>query len=157
MADICGRLRELLDEHGAEYEVIPHAPDYRARDTAYHTGTPPAEFAKTVFVSIDGSDAMVVLPASRSVSSTAVRESLDADEVVLVSEDVSKRLCPDCEVGAAPPFGNLYDLPVYVSRTLARDEQITFNAGSHATAVRMPFATYQELVSPRVIAICADE
>ena len=157
MAGICERLREFLDEHGAEYEVIHHLSDYRAWDTARHTATPPAEFAKSVFVSIDGADAMVVLPASRYVSSKAVRESLGADEVILVTEQASRQLCPDCEIGAAPPFGNLYDVPVYVSCTLARHEQITFNAGSHTAAIRMSFETYAKLVSPRVIAICADE
>jgi Ala-tRNA(Pro) deacylase len=75
----------------------------------------------------------------------------------LASEDDFERLCPDCEVGAAPPFGNLYDVPVYASTSLAADEQITFNAGTHSDAVRMLYGDFERLVKPRVLGLCKHE
>ena len=79
--------------------------------------------------------------------------ALGADEVVLASEDEFKRLFPDCELGAMPPFGNLYDMGVYVAGELTEDEEIAFNAGSHTELVRMAYKDYANLVTPRVVSL----
>jgi Ala-tRNA(Pro) deacylase len=147
------RLVEYLDRAGVTYHVIHHPVDYRSEATAGHTGTPPAEFAKTVFVWIDGDPAMVVRPASRDVALGRLRRSLGAEEVRVARESELSELCPDCEVGAAPPFGNLYDLDVYVSRSLAQDEEITCNGGTHENAIRIAFADFERLVKPRILAL----
>jgi Ala-tRNA(Pro) deacylase len=157
MPGVSEKLRRYLDQNGVSYEIIHHPEDYRARDTAIDTETPAREFAKTVFLSIDGSYAMAVLPASEYVSSERVRRALGASEVVLAPESASKEICPDSEIGAAPPFGNLYGIPVYVSRSLTRDERITFNAGSHTEAIRMAFRDYERLVKPHVVGIARDD
>jgi Ala-tRNA(Pro) deacylase len=157
VSGILPRLQKCLDENVVEYEVISHKTDYRARVTARDTKTPGAEFAKTVFVMIDDRPAMAVVPASRDVALARLRDVAAAGEVCLATEDEIEAICPDCEVGAAPPFGNLYDLPVYVSLSLAADEQITFNAGTHTDAVRMRYSDFARLVDPVVIAICKHE
>jgi len=147
------RLVEYLDQAGVTYHVIHHPADYRSEATAGHTATPPSEFAKTVFVWIDGEPAMVVLPATRDVALARLRKSLGAAAVRVARESEMQELCPDCEVGAAPPFGNLYDLDVYVSRSLAEDEEITFNGGTHENAVRIAFADFERLVKPQILAL----
>jgi Ala-tRNA(Pro) deacylase len=76
--------------------------------------------------------------------------AIGADDVRLASEAEMENLLPDCEVGAAPPFGELFELPTYASPLLAEDEQITFNAGTHRDAVRMAWADYERLVRPRI-------
>ena len=151
MSEIAKRLKQFLEANGVRYETLHHPKDFTARDAAVDTGTPAAEFAKTVFVCVDGDYAMAVLPADHFVSERALEQSLDADHVRLASESQFEELCPDCELGAAPPFGNLYDLPVYVSPALARDERITFNAGTHEDAIRMAYADFERLVKPRVV------
>ena len=157
MSEILGRLHKLLDEAGVEYQILHHPPDYRARQTAADTHTPPREFAKTVFLWVDGHYALPVLPASHTVSVRKLSRSLGAEEVRLASEFEMQDLCPDVEVGAAPPFGNLYDLPVYGSPVLERDEQITFNAGTHQDAVRMRYADFAGLVKPKVVSMSKHE
>jgi Ala-tRNA(Pro) deacylase len=151
MPGVARRLRDLLDERGVEYKVIHHHTDHTAQQTAYDTRTPLHEFAKTVFVWIDGRFAMAVLPGDQLVSEEKLRLALSAKVVRLASEPEFEALCPDCELGAAPPFGNLYDLPVYVSPSLAEDDQITFNAGSHQNAVRMAYADFVKLAEPEVV------
>jgi Ala-tRNA(Pro) deacylase len=151
MLAMAPRLQEFLDEHGVEYEAIHHRLDYRACKTAQDTHTPPGEFAKTVFVRVDGRIVMAVLPASKTVALGKLRRGLGARDVQLAREWEFSELCPDCEPGAAPPFGNLYDLPVYVSPALTRDDEITFNAGSHEDAVRMAYGDFERLVKPRVL------
>ena len=156
---IPNRVQQLLDESGIEYEIIHHHDDYRARATAEDTHTPPREFAKAVFLWIDGSYAVAALPATHFVAEARLARSLGADKVRLASEFEMQDLCPECEVGAAPPIGALWDLPTYASPVLARDERVTFNAGTHRDAVRMRYADFERLAQPRVVAISphADE
>jgi Ala-tRNA(Pro) deacylase len=157
MSGIVPRLQKFLDDNSVEYEVIHHKKDYRARVTARDTDTPQKEFAKSVLLLVDGQHALAVVPASSDIALSKVRDAAGARDVDLASEDDFERLCPDCEVGAAPPFGNLYGVPVYVSRSLAADEQITFNAGTHSDAVRMFYGDFQRLVKPRVLGLCKHE
>ncbi len=157
MSGIVPRLQKFLDDNGVEYEVIPHRQDYRARVTARDTDTPSKEFAKSVLLLVDGKHALAVVPASRDIALSNVRDAVGARDVHLASEDDFETLCPDCEVGAAPPFGNLYDVPVYASTSLSADEQITFNAGTHSDAVRMLYEDFERLVKPRVLGLCKHE
>jgi Ala-tRNA(Pro) deacylase len=145
------RLERLLDAARVDYTAIHHRRDFRANQTALDTQTPPEEFAKTVFVWIDGSPAMAVLPASKHLSPAKLRKALGAKQVRVACETDVKTLCTDCEVGAAPPFGVLYDLPVYASRSLEDDDEITFNGGTHDQAFRMAFADWVKLAKPRLL------
>ena len=151
MSDTGERLRKYLDENGVAYEAIHHRADFTARDTARDTHTPPAEFAKTVFLAIDGGFAIAVLPANDFVSEEKLRLALGVSGVELATEDEARGACPDCELGAAHPFGNLYGLPVYVSAGLEADETITFNAGSHEDAVRIAYRDFKRLAEPQVL------
>jgi Ala-tRNA(Pro) deacylase len=144
------RLQKLLDESGVEYQIIHHPEVFRARTTAATTSTPPEEFAKTVVLWIDGGFALAVLPATHYVAPSRLAHAIGAEHVRLASEFEMKDLVPDCEVGAAPPFGGLFGLPTYASALLAEDERITFNAGSHRDAVRMRWADYKRLVQPHI-------
>ncbi len=107
--------------------------------------------AKTVMVKLDGKLTMVVLPANERVNLGRLREATGATEVALASENEFKDRFPECEVGAMPPFGNLYGVEVIVSDTLAEDEEIAFNAGNHNEVVRMSYEDFERLVSPRQI------
>lgn len=145
------RLERLLDAAGVDYTEIHHRRDFTAIQTAIDTHTPLDDFAKTVFVWIDGKPAMAVLPASKHLSPAKLRKALGAKQVRLASETDAKALCGDCEAGAAPPFGVLYDLPTFASRALEADEEITFNGGTHDRAFRMAFADWVKLAKPRIV------
>jgi len=144
------KLKSFLDESRVKYEAIHHSPDFTAQETAAHTHTRGRDFAKTVILQVAGGYAMAVLPAHHRVDLAKLREAVGATEVRLATEPEMDRLCPDCETGAVPPFGNLYGLPVWVSSTVAADERITFNGGTHQDAVRMKYADFEKLVRPRV-------
>jgi len=151
VANISERLQSFLQESGVAYETITHAADFTAQQTAADTHTPGREFAKTVLVDIDGSFALAVLPAHHKVDFDMLGDALGARLVELADEDKMGKLCPDCEAGAVPPFGSLYELPVYLSTAMLGDEHITFNAGNHRTAVRMLFRDYQSLAKPQAV------
>lgn len=142
------RLKELLDVTHIHYSSIYHSPAFSAQGTAALTHVPGKEMAKCVMVLIDGALGMVVLPASRHVNLSAVRDVAGAYAVRLAEEYEFKNAFPDCEVGAMPPFGNLYHVTVYVDSSLADDREIVFNAGSHDESIRMKFQDFFELVKP---------
>ena len=147
------KLKDYLDQHEVEYVTISHSPAYTAQRIAEITHIPGREIAKTVIVKIDDKFAMAVLPASRRVDLRHLQEAIGADDVVLASEQEFKSLFPDCEVGAMPPFGNLYDMGVYVAEQLTEDDEIAFNAGSHTELVRMSYRDYAHLVTPQVVSL----
>jgi Ala-tRNA(Pro) deacylase len=149
--NILPTLQKLLDDEGVEYEILHHLTDYRARATAADTDTPPVEFAKAVFLWIDGGYAVAALPATHFVAPSRMARAIGADEIRLASEFEMADLCPDCEVGAAPPVGLLYGLRTYASPVLAGDERITFNAGTHQDAVRLGWADFERIASPEVV------
>ena len=147
------RLKEFLDAEKVKYVVIQHSPAFTAQEIAASAHVSGKELAKTVMVRIDGKMAMAVLPASFKVDFDRLREAAGAERVELAGEAEFEDMFPGCEVGAMPPFGNLYDMEVYVSKRLAEDEEIAFNAGSHTELVRLAYADFARLVSPRVAKI----
>jgi Ala-tRNA(Pro) deacylase len=95
---------------------------------------------------------MLALPAPHRADLNKAAVALGAREVRLAHEEEFAAAFPDCEVGAMPPFGNLYDLPVYVDNALAEDETIIFSAGTHTDTISMKYADFERLVKPTVAA-----
>ena len=130
--------------------TIAHSSAYTAQEVAASAHIPGRILAKTVMVIIDGAMAMAVLPSSHRVLLDDLRDLIDTDDIRLAHEDEFKTLFPDCEPGAMPPFGNLYDMSVYVSPDLAEEDEIAFNAGSHTEIIKMSYYDFERLVRPHV-------
>jgi Ala-tRNA(Pro) deacylase len=145
------KIREFLDNHGVKYVSIRHSPAYTAAEVADSSHVAGRDFAKTLVVRMADYFALVVLPASRRLSLTDLRELLEHPGLRLATEAEFRGLFPDCEAGAMPPFGNLYGLPVYVAESLAKETEIAFNAGTHTEVIKMDYADFAELVRPTVL------
>jgi len=145
------KLREFLDHQGIKYRAIPHQVAYTSRQTATVTHVPNKELAKTVIVKIDGVLAMAVLPASYAVDLSLLKAAIGARSVSLAKESEFKDRFPECEIGAMPPFGNLYGMAVYVDESLTKDKDIAFNAGSHYELLQISYADFEQLVKPTVL------
>ena len=144
------RLRSFLDGNAVKYVLVQHSPGYTAQELAALAHVPGKEWAKTVMVKLDGKVAMAVVPASSRVVFDLLRGVSGAKTAELAGEREFGDLCPGCELGAMPPFGNLFGMDVYVDAQLAEDAEIAFNAGSHTEMVRLAFADFQRLVHPKV-------
>lgn len=145
------KLKEFLDENGIKYVSIRHSPAYTAQEVAASGHIPGRELAKTVIVRLDGRLAMVAVPASEQVSLERLKEAAGAKEAEIAEEAEFQDRFPGCELGAMPPFGNLFDMDVYVSETLAGDEQIAFSAGSHSELLKLAYQDFERLVGPTLI------
>jgi len=144
------KLRGFLDSHNVKYLVISHSLAYTAQGVAALAHVSGRKLAKTVIVRIDGLLAMAVIPASFHVDVDRLRVLSGAQVVELATECEFKDAFPDCETGAMPPFGNLYDMVVYADASLAENEEITFSAGTHRELVRMHWQDLERLVNPIV-------
>lgn len=142
------KLREFLDTNNVKYVTITHSVAYTAQEIAASAHIRGKELAKTVMVMLDGELAMAVLPASRQLDLDRLKQVSGAGSVRLATEAEFKDRFPGCETGAMPPFGNLYGMKVFADETLAEDQEIAFNAGTHSELIRLAWADYQRLVSP---------
>lgn len=143
------KIKEFLDEYNIKYTIIKHSSAYTAQEIAASAHISGKELAKTVVIKIDGKMAMAVLPASYKISFDELKEVLGVEKVRLAYEQEFIDKFPDCEVGAMPPFGNIYGMDVYVAESLADDEEIAFNACSHTELIRMKYKDFEELAKPK--------
>lgn len=145
------RLKEYLNINKVKYLTITHSPAYTAQEIAAYSHIKGRKIAKTVIVKVDGRLAMTVLPATYKVDFTLLKDALGAERVRLANEQEFKDAFPGCEVGAMPPFGNLYGIDTFVAASLVDDEEIAFNAGTHIELIKMNYLDYESLVKPKII------
>ena len=143
-----GDMIDYLKKNSVCYEVIEHAPAFTAHEAAVASHVPDKDLAKTLIVQTDDKYCMVVMPADHRLDEHLLGKAIKAKHLHLAQEEDLKPLFPDCELGAMPPFGNLYALPVYIDKSLTNDDEIVFNACSHTKSVRLKMNDYLGLVKP---------
>ena len=150
------RLKEFLDTNNIKYISIFHSHAYTAQEVAASAHIPGRELAKTVMVKIDGKMAMAVLPASDKVDFSLLQEAAGVSKVELASEHEFTDLFPGCQIGAIPPFGNLYEMQVIVDEKLTEENEIVFNAGSYTELITLHYEDFKRLVKPCVARISSN-
>ncbi len=149
---ISARLKAFLEQNQVPYESMAHSPTYTAQGAAAMMQISGKELAKTVVLRAGEKGeqtVLAVLPGPRHVKLDKMA-AVVGKPVRLATEVEFCSLFPDCELGAMPPFGSLYELPVYVDESLAKDEQIVFNAGTHRDAVRLRYEDFVRLAKPKI-------
>ena len=145
------QVENYLKSHGVQFQETHHPLAYTAQDVAASEHVSGRLVSKVVMaMSGDGKPYMLVLPANLKVDLDKARRALGLSNLRLASEREFEHLFPGCEVGAEPPFGNLYGLPVYVDPRLAEDPEIIFQAGTHTDTIRMRYSDFERLVHPEV-------
>jgi Ala-tRNA(Pro) deacylase len=147
---ISTRLKNLLEQSGIPFEVVPHDPAFTAQQLAARIHVPGREFVKAVVVRLDGRYALAAVPAHRLVDEKALARVARAGRCTVSTEEEFRELFPECELGAMPPVGNLYGLETYVDAEVTRDETVVANAGTHAEAIRLRYADLARLARPTV-------
>lgn len=151
---ILERLRQLLEQEKIPYSVHSHPEAYTALEIAALEHVKGRMLGKVV-IAKTGADTrvMLVLPADRRVDFGKVAAVLGTQDVRLAQEGEFRDAFPACEVGAMPPFGNLFGLPVLVDELLAENDDIVFNAGTHTLTAKVRFADFARVVHPRMASI----
>ncbi|MBC7185369.1 MAG: YbaK/EbsC family protein [Marinobacter sp.] len=145
------QLKEFLDEAGVEYMCLSHPSAFTAQELAHHVKIAGDRVVKTVIIELDGKMAMLVMPATWRIRWDRLSRILDTDFVDLADEQEFQDRFPDCEVGAMPPFGNLFGMTVYCAEALTEQAELAFAAGSHTESVHMKTSDFLTLVQPMVL------
>ncbi len=155
---ITGRIKRLLDAGGTHYDMLPHREAFTAQEVAETSHVSGRRLAKVLIAKEhDGRYLMVVLPAPCRADLIALRDAAGTRRLSLAREGELAALFPDCDTGAMPPFGNLYNLPVYIDTCFARAGDFFFQAGNHQEIVRMPYEDFERLVHPVLGEFCLHE
>jgi Ala-tRNA(Pro) deacylase len=143
-------IREFLREAHVAYTIVPHRPAFTAQEEAAATHVPGQGWAKVVICFVDDEPIEAVLPAPLTVNLALLMDLAGGRQIRLAEEHELRRLFPDCEAGAMPPFGPLYGQSVFVDVTLAAEPELVFNAGTHTEAIAMRWADFVRSVRPIV-------
>ena len=144
------RLEQYLRENGVGFEVMTHSQAFTMQEVAPALHVPGKQVAKVVIVRADEEMAMLVLPAPYRLNTAKARTLLGVKGVRLAKEKEFTDLFPDCATGAMPPFGNLYDVPVYVDQSLAEESDIVFRIGTHRETMKVAYDDFSRLAQPTV-------
>jgi Ala-tRNA(Pro) deacylase len=145
------KLTDYLEDNHIKFEKIAHTPSYTAQEIAAAAHIRGKDLAKTVMIKIDGKIAMAVLPSPYKIDFDLLKKETGAKKIELAREEEFEDIFPDCDIGAMPPFGNLYGIDVFVAEKLTEDEEIAFNAGTHSELIKMPYRDMERLVHPKVV------
>jgi Ala-tRNA(Pro) deacylase len=147
---ILKKLKDYLEKNQVRYEVGYHERVYTSQEIAAAMHVPGKELTKVIMVKADGKMVMLVLPASYRVETKKLKKVFQCKRLGIAKEKDFEELFSDCEVGAMPPFGNLYHLEVWVDQVITEDEFIVFQAGSHVETLKIKYSDYVRLVNPKV-------
>lgn len=145
------RILAYLNENNVTFTKTQHPKAYTAQRVAATAHIPGKIMAKTIVVKVDGKMALAVLPANDRISFSEFSRQLHAKKVELASEEEFRNFFPDCETGAMPPFGNLYNITTYIASDITQNDDIAFNACNHIDIIKMRFEDFNRLVSPIVV------
>jgi len=148
--DCKARLEQYFRDNGVGFQIMTHPTAYTAQELAAAQRVPGKQVAKVVMALVGDKCVMLVMPASYRIDFARLGDALGAKEARLAKEEEFSDLFPDCDVGAMPPFGNLYGVPVYVDRALAGDGEIVFQAGTHHDTMKIAYQDYARLAQPNV-------
>jgi len=114
--------------------------------------------AKAIIVKIKNSTGesefvMLVLPGDKKFSGSKVKKLLDTKDLRFATPVEISELTGGIKIGGIPPFGNLFEIRVFIEKALLDNEKIIFNAGDRSFSVAMETKDYLEVVKPTIAEI----
>lgn len=147
------QLKNYLSERKISFELLTHPEAFTAQEVAHAIHKTGKVLAKTIIVEADAKTVMAVVPAHHKVKLSLIKSTMGARDVHLVPEEKLRQLFPDSDLGAMPPIGPLYNMPVVISKELAQQQEVVFNACTHTDCVKMAYTDFERLVAPKVAEI----
>ncbi len=141
-------LTNFLRQHNVKFSTISHTPAYTAQEIAAAAHISGMSLAKSVVMKIDGKLAILVEPANCKVNLKALQQELKARNIELAHEYEFQDVFIECETGAVPPIGELFDIDVYVDDVIKYQDEIAFSAGNHSELIKMRYDDFENLVKP---------
>ena len=141
---IATRLKNYIEDAGVSYDTLPHQRTSTSRQSAIAAHVPGSRMAKTVVVHHELGYALAVVPSTHRIELGTLQDILDK-RLGLASEDEAGTLFEDCEVGAIPPIGAAYGVPVILDESFGDAADIYFEGGDHKTLVHVSGRDFRNL------------
>jgi Ala-tRNA(Pro) deacylase len=141
---ITARLKWYLDSRDVDYEVVQHLHSGTSVGSARAAGLPTGRVAKCVLLEDERGYLLALLPASCRLSLSAIEDQLHRS-LELASERELEEMFPDCEIGAVPPIGEAYNIPMLVDDSLLRLPDVYLEGGDHEGLVHVTRESFQIL------------
>lgn len=148
MTTCLDRLQRWLRERHVAYSIQHHRQAYTVPEVAMEVHEQGEHVAKVVIAQVDGRLVMLVVPALEQVDFKRAAQLLQAHTARAAHENEFESRFPDCELGAMPPFGNLYAMPTYVDEALTQTSKLVFQAGTHRDTLKLATEDYLRLAEP---------
>ena len=139
-------LREYLDDHGTQYDLVHHARTFTSMETAAAAHVAGEKLAKSVIVEAKDQYVMAVIPSTHQLRLTDLRVRFGHPFDLVTEQDI-RRLFKDCELGSIPALGQAYGLTVVVDETLLDVDEIYFESGDHTELVHMAGEDFRALMA----------
>jgi Ala-tRNA(Pro) deacylase len=148
-------IQEFLSRKDIPFDVLKHQETYEAQRMAHAIHVSGHQVAKTVLLRLDepGDYVVAVLPACHKVDSEKAQKVFGVDKVELATEEEITHRCPDCDIGALPPFGSHYDMKTVLDESLMQADEIVFESDLHSESIRMKRADFVRVESPDVVSL----
>ena len=149
------KIQQYLRDKHVPFEVLMHRATYDSQHMAHELHVSGHDVAKTVLLRWEDPSqfAVAVLPASRRLDLGKAAEALGTTKAELADEVELKQKCPDCELGALPPFGSCYGMLTLADDSLSEHSEILFEANSHEESLRMDYLDFCQVEHPIVASI----
>jgi Ala-tRNA(Pro) deacylase len=141
---IAPRLKNYIDGQHIRYDTVAHHRTATSRQSAVAAHVPGSRMAKSVLVHHELGYALAVVPSTHRIELAVLQDILDK-RLGLASEDEALSIFHDCDVGAIPPLGAAYDVPVILDDSLADDGDVYFEGGDHRTLVHVSGSDFRSL------------
>jgi len=141
------KVEEFLRNQKIPYTKNHHPEAFTAQEVAAVSHVPGARMVKVVVVKAGDKYALAVCPASHRVKLDLLSKVV-GKTARLANEGQMEEIFGDTELGAEPPFGAMYGLETYVDRSLAENEQIVFQAGTHSDTIAVSYADFDRVAKP---------
>jgi len=140
---------KYLADHNMHYQTFEHQNSTKALLDAHTIHCSENQMAKVVVCKVDRKNAMFVLPSNELIHLGTLKDELGIKKVKWLKEDKLKEIFSDCDIGAMPIFGDLYNIPVFCSDHFDINKDIYFNAGTHTDAVKIPMQEFIDVTHPK--------
>ncbi|PIN74511.1 hypothetical protein COV18_06435 [Candidatus Woesearchaeota archaeon CG10_big_fil_rev_8_21_14_0_10_37_12] len=145
----------LLDKQNIQYEVMEHEPVRTSEEAAIARGRTPEEGlkrgAKAMILRSEGKFYQFIIPAHKRIDLKKVKLLLQKKSLSFATGDEVVQVT-DCLPGSVPPFGNLWNIPVFADSGL--NEELDFNAGLREKSITMKRVDWEKIVQPRIVELC---
>jgi Ala-tRNA(Pro) deacylase len=148
---IARKLQDYIAGKGIAYDTVAHHRTSTTSQTAQASHVPSRRLAKSVLLHHEMGYALAVVPSSHRVELSTLQDVLDK-RLGLASEDEVGKLFNDCDIGAVPPVGAAYQVPVVLDESFREAGDVYFEGGDHRTLVRVTGADFQTLLQGATVA-----